>query len=125
HRDVSAEDDGVVKGLEVVLCAESLLSHLALTVDLTVTHFVAAGLSRPRAVAIDFAGHLKWVRSVYIDEKLHTLISRPFLWVNTGIDDKATGAECDRLQIAEASEEVVVIGTEFICELFGVESPSF
>src|SRR4029078_2956019 len=79
ERDVAAEDDGVVERLEIVLRSQRGLDLLALTVDLAVDHLVAAGLSGPRAIAIDFAGDFLRVRAIDVDEEPDPLLARPAL----------------------------------------------
>src|SRR5690242_16537732 len=52
ERHVAALHHGVVESLQVIACPEARPRLLALAVDLAVAHLVAAGLSRPRAIAV-------------------------------------------------------------------------
>src|SRR5205823_4400322 len=70
ERHISAEHDGVIERLQIELRAERLLREIALTIDLAVSDLVAARLTGPGTIAIDFARDLERIRSVGIDEKL-------------------------------------------------------
>src|SRR3954471_24037793 len=109
ERHVAAEHHGVVKRLQVELSAQRRLRLVALTVDLAVADFVAARLTRPRAIAVDFARDLLRIRSVDVNEEADTLLARPALGVDTGVDDKAAGAEGDRLKVADAADMILLV----------------
>src|SRR5882724_9702574 len=120
ERHVAAEHYRVVERLEIVARPERSLRALALPVDLAVPDLVATRLSRPRAVAIDFTGHLDRIRSVALDEEVDPLLSRPSLRVNASVDHQTAGAEGDRLQVTKLADRIVFVGPELIGQLLRV-----
>src|SRR5262245_16778259 len=86
---------------------------------------VRARLTGPRTIAIDFARDFQRIRSVALHEELHSLLARPAFRVDPGVDDEPTGAECDRLQVAQSSDRIVVVRAELVGELLGIEAPPF
>src|SRR5688572_26563736 len=109
HRHVAAEHDRIVERLEVVAHAEIRLCLAPQPVDLAVPDLVAAGLTRPGAVAVDFAGDLLDRRSVGLGEPADRLLARPPFRMKAGIDDEAAGAKRNRLQVAEPADRIAVI----------------
>src|SRR4051794_21935636 len=75
--NVAAANQRIVERLQIELRAKRRTSLLALPVYLGVAHFVATGLPGPRAVAIDFARYLEWIRSIHLHEVPHSLLARP------------------------------------------------
>src|SRR5205807_183254 len=59
-----------------------------------------------------------------VDEKLDTLLASPAFRVDSRIDHEPARAKRDRLQISDAPDRIVFIGTELVRELFGIESPT-
>src|SRR5688500_17395940 len=93
ERYVSSANDGIVERLHVEPRAERCAGFLALPVDLAVTDLVAARLSRPRAIPIDFTGDFQRIRSIDVDEEPNALLTRPALRVKTRVDDPPARAE--------------------------------
>src|SRR4029079_14068946 len=125
QRHVAAEDDGVVEALEIELRSERSLCLVALPVDLAVPDLVAARLPRPGAIPVDFARDFFWVRSVHVHEEADTLLERPLLGVNPGVDDQGARAERDRLHVTEAACVILVVGAELVGEPLRIQPPAF
>src|SRR5688572_4728059 len=101
HRHIAAEHDGVVQRLDVVAGAEVRLGLASQPIDFAVPDLVAARLTRPRAVSIDFASHLFERGSVGLGEPADRLLARPAPGMQTRVYDEAAGAKCNRLKVAE------------------------
>ena len=56
---------------------------------------------------------------------MHALLARPALRVDAGVDDQPAGAERDRLQVAEPSDRIVLVGAELVGELLRIQRPAF
>src|SRR5205823_3065872 len=96
------------------------LGLIAQTIDLVVTNLVAAGLARPRAIAVDFRRDFERVGAVAFDEEIDRLLPRPALGVKAAVDHQPARAEGDRLEVTEAPDREIVIDAELVDQLLGI-----
>ena len=116
----NAQHNGVIKSAEVVTLTQLRLGFLAEAVNRCMPDFIAQSLPGPCTIAIDFPAHFIGVRAIIFDKPVNGLLSRPTLRMKPRVDHQTTGAEGQRLQIAQTPHREIIIDAQLVGDLLRV-----
>ena len=77
QRHIAALDDNVVEIPQIIGITQRRLCKAALADDFAVADFVAASLTRPAAITVNFAADFERVRSIFLDKEFDALFACP------------------------------------------------
>src|SRR6185437_10003941 len=123
ERHPPAVQHRVVEILDVEPGSQLLLRLSAQADEDRMTQFVAARLSRRRAVALNFPSDASSRVAVLSDEIFDGLLASPAQMMNSRVHHAAVGTEELRLEVAQPPERVLVVHPELIGQLLRVERP--